>query len=127
MEKQSPNSWLLAAAALMALTTVVHLFAGGPENYTPLRASTLDPLVISTLSVVWHAISLLLAMQAVALYYLAKRRNPAFAWALLAYNLGFALLFVAYGLADFGTLWRLPQWIAFLATAVLTWAGTRRW
>lgn len=119
MEKNHMKKPMVAAAGLMGLTTLVHLFAGGPENYGPLRESALGDVSRSTLSVVWHMVSLVLLLQTLALGELSRRPNPPLWWLTLAGMLGFAALFVGYTLADFGALFALPQWTVFLATAAL--------
>ncbi|MEY1557720.1 hypothetical protein AB3Y40_18975 [Yoonia sp. R2331] len=119
------NLWHLTAAALMALTTLIHVFVGGPEVMDPIRASTLDPLVIGVASVVWHAITLLLALFAVALLWLARNSNKPLVALLLAMQLGFGLIFLGYGIADLGTIWPMPQWIIFFAIPALMLVGQR--
>lgn len=120
------NSFYLAAAGLMALTTLVHLFAGGPEIYAPLRDATLAPVVVSTLSVVWHMISLLLGLYTVALFWLWQRSNDHLAVFICAGQIAFALLFVTYGIADFGSVLPLPQWTIFALTAAFIGLGLRK-
>mgnify|MGYP000165061992 CR=1 FL=1 len=121
-----PNSWFLIAAVVMAATTLIHIFVGGPEVYVPLRQSAMDDLVVSVMSVVWHAISVLLAIMAVGLAWLWRNQNPAMAWFIAAIQIGFAVLFLCYGWIDLGTLWPMPQWIIFLVGPLLILCGLRR-
>lgn len=109
----------MVAAFVMAVTFAVHLFVGGPELYTPLRSSDLSPLEKSSFSVIWHFVSVHLCMSAVALFYLARHRNPAFFAFTLASVSSFALLFFGYGLVDLGSVWLMPQWIAFVVVGTL--------
>ena len=120
------NPWYLTAAAAMAVTTLVHVFMGGPEVYAPLRAATLDPVVQSVLSVVWHMVTLVLAIMAITYWVLWQRPAVALAASNGAICLGIALLFLGYGMADLGTLWPMPQWIIFLLVFGLTCLGLRR-
>ena len=110
---------------LMAVTTVVHVFAGGPENYTPLRASGMDPVPLATMSVAWHMVTLQLIVTTVALAYLVRHTNPVVWGGVFVMSLGSATLFIGYGLSDFGDILTLPQWIAFAGTTALLLA-TRR-
>lgn len=110
----------------MALTTLVHVFAGGPEIYVPVRQSALPGDIVATLSVVWHAISLLLAGLALALAWLWRHENPALAWFMAVLQMGFAALFLGYGIADLGTVLQMPQWTIFLASAAFVVFGLRR-
>lgn len=114
MEKKNLNTFVLAAALLMALTFLAHLFAGSPELYVPLRASELSDIEKSSFSVVWHFVSVHLFLSTIALFYLAWNRNSALFTFTLANALGFGLLFISYGLFDLHSLWVMPQWIAFI-------------
>lgn len=120
------NLWMLLAALLMALTVMVHVFAGGPEIMQPVRASDLAPLPGAVVHVIWHFVTLLLALMAAALVFLWRMSNPPLAVLLIGINLGTALIFLAYGVALLGTVWPMPQWIIFLAVAALITLGLRR-
>ncbi len=120
------NPWLLAAAALMFLTSLIHVFAGGVDIYTPLRNSDLALEPKATLSVVWHAISLFLFLFAGSLLWLSKEYSPPLACLIGLCQLGFALLFIGYGYFDTGSLTILPQWLIFIAGALLMWFGHKR-
>ncbi len=113
------NRWHLTAAMLMTLTVLIHVFIGGAEVMNPIRASTLDPLVIAVTNVVWHAITLMLALFAAALFWLARRESRPLVAMMLAMQIGFALIFLGYGIADLGTLWPMPQWVIFLGIPLL--------
>lgn len=127
LEAMTQNKWMSAAGCLMALTVLVHVFAGGPENYAPLRASddALPEIARSVLSVVWHAITVILIGFAVTLFILVRRENAGLFWLVLSIQLGFAFLFLVYGIADFGSLWPMPQWIIFSGIPVLMLMGRR--
>jgi len=110
----------------MALTSLVHIFVGGPELYTPLRASNLSVVEWSTFSVVWHFVSFQLLLLAGALIYLARYRNAGLFNFVLATTVGFAVLFIGYGIIDLHSVFVMPQWIAFSVIAGLMLWGTRR-
>jgi hypothetical protein len=109
----------LAAAALMAATFGLHLFGGGPEFHQPIQASTLDLPLRAVSAVLWHAVSITLALQAAALLWLAKHPNRPMAILLTAIQIGYAGLFLFYGQTMLGTIWQLGQWTIFLALAAL--------
>lgn len=111
------------AAGLMALTTAVHVFAGGPEIMDAVATSALTPPVQSVVWVVWHGITLVLATMAIALCYLSQRSAPALRTLCLAVCLGFAALFIAAAVQLPGGFAMLPQWAIFLTLALLTWLG----
>ncbi len=114
------------AALLMALTFFVHVFAGGPEVYTPLRHAGLSAVLTAFSSVLWHMVSVTLAVLALALAVLSVRPDPVFETLLSGLQLAYAALFIAYGFVDLGSLWPMPQWIVFLIIPVLTFLGQRR-
>lgn len=78
---------LYLSAALSAAWFFVHTFVGGPEIIRPLRASSdLPPMVRGVLWMVWHMVTLVLALLA-ALFVLAalwQSRDLALAGAALS-------------------------------------------
>lgn len=62
------SQWpLFMAAALSAAWFIVHTFVGGPQVIGPLRQSTdLPKLVIAILWMVWHMVTLVILVMAVA-------------------------------------------------------------
>lgn len=119
-------NWTDFAAALMALTLCIHLFAGGPEVHSSLQAALFDAGLAAFAAILWHAVSVVLAVLAVGLWVLARRHDPALEAMLSAIQLGFAALFIFYGLTRLGTLWSMPQWIIFSAIPALTRVGQSR-
>ena len=120
------NKPILAASLLMGLATVLHFFLGGAEIYDPLRSSSQDMLVISVLSVVWHVVSVQLALMTFALYHLARHPNQSLFLFLLATQIGFVVLFLGYGAIDMQSLLPMPQWSIFLTIALLmVWGRSR--
>lgn len=120
------NYWLLASGALAFVTTAVHVLAGGPEVLDPVRESALDPVVISVVSVIWHAITLFLSLTGCVLLRAAFRSDAGQVHLVSLLQVGFAGLFVYYGLTDLGTLWLMPQWTIFLLIPLVSEIGLRR-
>lgn len=118
--------WTRLASALMALTFFIHVFAGGPEVHTPLQVALADQGLAAFAAVLWHAVTVVLAVLAAGLWVLAQRHDPALEAVLSAIQLGFAALFVFYGLTRLGALAPMPQWIIFLAIPALTRFGQSR-
>lgn len=118
--------WTRLAAALMALTLFIHVFAGGPEVHDPLQAALADPGLAAFAAVLWHAVTVVLVVLAGGLWVLARRQDPALETILSGIQIGLAGLFIFYGLTRLDTLWPMPQWIIFLTIPVLTRFGQSR-
>ncbi len=118
------NWIILLAAGLMSVTVLIHVFMGGREVMRPLRASSLPPLVRAVMDVVWHMVTIVLIFLAAGLFWLAWHDNPALLWVVCAIQVGFAGLFIWYGITQLHSLWQMPQWIIFLGIPALTvWAA----
>ncbi|PID36395.1 MAG: hypothetical protein CR993_04815 [Rhodobacterales bacterium] len=110
----------LAAAALMTLLFFVHLFMGTPKVLDPIQASDLSLPLIAISSVIWHAISALLAIFAAALFVHARKENTALMLTISAVNIAVAALFLFYGATLMGNIFTpMPHWIFFLAVVGL--------
>lgn len=109
----SINRTYAAATVLMALTVGLHIFGGGPEIHEPIRASMLPDVVRAIGSVLWHGVTWMLILMAVALGWLSYHRNTALFVMVAAVQIGFAALFIFYGWTVLGTVWQTPQWIIF--------------
>lgn len=121
------NRPIAIAAGLMGLTTLVHIFAGGPDVSAPIQRSDLPDDVRAVAFVVWHTITLLLACLTVALIWLCKHENRELALITVAIQVGMAALFIGVGLYALGSLTIMPQWTVFLLVPALTvWGQTRR-
>lgn len=119
------NTSMTAAAGLMATTCLVHVFAGGPEIHHPIQDSDLPVELRAISAVIWHAVTLILAAFSAVLFWLAIRDNAALAYLTIVVQLGFAGLFLFYGLTMLGSPWSMPQWIAFLLIPALTLLGMK--
>lgn len=114
------------AAVLMAVTFLAHLVAGSAELYAPLRQSDYPAPDKSVFSVIWHFVSVLLLLMTLSLGHLSRHPSgPLFLFILLTV-LAFGALFLAYSLVDFGSIWTMPQWIAFFGVAALMGARAKR-
>jgi len=107
----------------MAVTFLVHVFAGGPELYGPIRESSLSMIEKSTWSVVWHFTSLQLLLVSIVLFYLSRDPNNALFTFVFATAVGFAALFMGYGMIDLGSVWPMPQWRIVLLVFVTAHLG----
>lgn len=119
-------NWTRLAATLMGLTVVLHVFGGGPDVHDPLQAALSDPALAAFAAVLWHMVTWILIVLAGGLWVLAWRRDLALEAILSGIQLGFAALFIAYGLARLGTVIPMSQWIIFLTIPALTRFGQSR-
>lgn len=121
------NKLILAAGLLSCLTLGVHVFAGGPEiHHTLLALADSFPHVLRTfISVMWHAITVILALNSAALLVAARRRpsQEALVWFVCCQYVAFAVLFVFYGVYQLDSLLLMPQWIVFALISGLALTG----
>jgi len=124
------NRSYATATVLMGLTVGLHIFGGGPEIHDPIRASAMPDVVRAVGSVLWHAVTWMLILMAVALAWISYRQNTALFAMVLATQLGFSALFLFYGWTQLGTVWDMGQWTIFCTiSAVMVlgyWLETRR-
>ena len=115
------NAWLLAAGIAALLLDLVHIFAGGHEIHRPMVAAHWPEPAKAVWSVVWHAVTAVMAFGGVALIAAAFLPDHALALSVLpiALFLAFTGLFIVYGAMRLGTLRVLPQWAAFLFLSAL--------
>jgi len=126
------NRTIVVAAALGAFTTVLHVFGGGVSVARPIAESSMaDEPRLLALSV-WHMVSLVLGLSAVALAVAArpKHAEPGRFMVLFISTLwvGFGLAVIGVGLtqANGDLLWKLPQPILLIPVGVLGFWGTLR-
>lgn len=120
------NKWILAAAAFMGLTLIAHIFGGGPEVIDVVMASDLPDVVRMLSAVVWHIVSITLAVFTVGLVYLAGTENRPLELMMAAVQIGFVALFLGYGIFGLGNITEIPQWTVFVLMPVLTFIGSSR-
>lgn len=114
------NYPILLAAVLMALTVFIHVFMGGAVVMKPLRQTPMPRLIHAVMDVVWHGVTVTLICLALGLFWLAWNENPALLWMICAIQIGFAALFIWYGLTQLRSLKPMPQWVIFLGIPALT-------
>ena len=114
------NIALLVAAGLMTLTVFVHIFMGGPEIMPPVRSAKLPRHVRAVMDVIWHGITVVLICIAGGLFWLTWNQNPPLLWTLSAIQVGFAGLFIWYGVRQLRNVYMMPQWVIFLGVPVLS-------
>jgi hypothetical protein len=119
------NIPLISAAILSALAGAVHVFYGGVKIHRPLLQSNASRLVRAVGSVVWHAMTALMLLNAIALLYASSQSavSTPLVILIIAQYLAAAALFITYGISRFGSLLVLPHWLGFLAMAVLAFWG----
>lgn len=115
------NIWLLAAGAAAGLTTLIHIFAGGPSVARPLLAAAdIDEVAKMTNYYCWHLVTITLAAMTVAFAYAALTPGEvalATMWTIIA------AAFAAWSVAL--VVWKrqkaldLPQWTLFVVIAGL--------
>lgn len=120
------NRWMAAAAVLMALTLGAHVIGGGPEVIDVVMASQLPEVVRMLSAVVWHGITVILAMFAIGLGYLALHENRGLAMMIAGVQIGFVGLFLGYGIFGLGNISEMPQWATFSLIPTLMALGSRR-
>jgi len=115
------NIWLLAAGAAAGITTLIHIFAGGPSVARPLLAAAdIDQVAKLTNYYCWHLVSITLAAMTVAFTYAAMAPGEialATMWTIIAAS--FAAWSVALVVWKQQKAFDLPQWTLFVVIAGL--------
>ena len=88
------NYWLLAAGIAALATFGIHVFMGGPAIEGPMLASALDPALKSVWSVVWHMVSAVLLLSAIAFSWAAAR--PAVSLQIATFPLAASVSFIGF-------------------------------
>lgn len=118
--------WTRLAAALMGATVLIHVFAGGVDVHVPLQTALHVAELAAFAAVLWHGATVVLIVLTYGLWVLAKRRDLAFEIVLSGVQVGFAAVFLLYGLTRLGTVSDMPQWVIFLIIPALTRFGQSR-
>ncbi|MDZ4087236.1 MAG: hypothetical protein U1E69_10590 [Tabrizicola sp.] len=119
------NAWLLAAGVAALVLDLVHIFRGGREIHRPMVAAQWPEPAKAVWSVVWHAATAVMALGGLALIAAGLFPDQALVLAALpvALFVSTAALFLFYGIKRLGTIWVLPQWVAFLGISALAVTG----
>lgn len=121
------NKWIFSAGVLSSLTFFVHVFAGGPEIHDTLLTlgSHFPSMLQAFISVMWHAVSVILAINSVAL--LVAAWKPYIQHVLVGFVLcqyiAFVGLFILLGLTRLDSVLQMPQWILFVVISSVALPG----
>jgi hypothetical protein len=120
---------VFCAGLLMLLTTVAHVFGGGPEFLDVALASNLPTEGKAVYTVVWHFTTACLALFSVALLWSLTRASGerAIVTLICALSLAFGVLFFAIGMVRLGSPFVLLQWTVFFAITSLLAIALRLW
>lgn len=116
---------MMLAAGLTALTAIAHVFGGTPEFMDPILESNAPDFNKTGMTIIWHWVTAVLCINAVVLVIAGRdnqnMRTPI--WIIILQFLSFGVIFAGFGLAAFGTLFVMPQWIAFFLISALAYYG----
>ncbi|HHG91118.1 MAG TPA: hypothetical protein ENJ90_11675, partial [Devosia sp.] len=70
------NRFILSAAILSTLTLLLHVLGGAPEYLAPAWTSDVTQDQRTLYSVLWHTMTALLAINAIALFLAARSEQP---------------------------------------------------
>ena len=115
------NIAIAVAAALSTLTLFAHIFGGYPEIMPSVLTSALSPYTKAIMLVIWQAITIILIINSLGLAYgaIKPEQRQVLIVVISAQYLLWGALFVYYGLTMLGSLWPMPQWIAFFLIPAL--------
>ncbi|GHC65775.1 hypothetical protein [Neogemmobacter tilapiae] len=114
------NIGYLLSSLGSALTFALHVWGGGPEFLEPFLTTLSDPRLRAMSVILWHAVSLGLGLQAMAMLWLARNPSRPLGLFIAAGHLGWAALFLIVGQTMLGTVWDLMQWTIFLVLTGLS-------
>lgn len=119
------NYWLLAAGVAAGLTTLIHIFGGGPEVVRPLFAAQDIEEVPKLLNFYcWHLVTITIAAMAFAFTYAALTPGEAMLaimWTVI--SAAFALWSIVLIVWKQQKAFEMPQWILFAAITGLALPG----
>ena len=122
------NIPILLASVMTVVTLIAHVVGGTAEFMHPVWQSNAPEFNKVGMSVIWHWVSAVLFINAIALFLEARSSSlsrPA-VWIIVMQFLAFGLIFAWYGFTVFGSLFVMPQWIAFAIICALSWGGLRK-
>ena len=110
----------LIPAILMFLTLLAHVIGGAIDVHSPLYEAAGTPALMAYTSIIWHMISFTIFMFFLALLWIAYYPNRPTALLLSITQIGYAILFITYGITHLGNIWEMPQWSIFILIPALT-------
>jgi hypothetical protein len=115
------NKMIGLAALGMIGTFALHTFGGEITVHRPLLADAVTAEMDLYVSVLWHGITAVIALGAIALIFAAlqKTRPGPLLWLIGGQTLAVGLLFIGYGLWNTNSLWVAPQWIILVPLGLL--------
>ncbi len=119
---------ILLAAVISTITIGLHVYGGGEEVHQPILDANLTTILKAYTSILWHAVTVVLAINSAGLILLAFKpiQFKSLGVLISLQYFAFAGLFIFYGISKLGTLFLMPQWIIFISLAALILFGTRR-
>jgi hypothetical protein len=122
------NIPILLASLLSFLTLGAHIFGGQPEIMMPVLDSELSNYLKAILMVLWHLTTTVLIINSLALIFASLKNTHRLTIVSLTsiQYLFWAALFIFYGIKNLGTLWPMPQWIAFILIPTLALWGLKQ-
>lgn len=107
------NQMIALAALGMTGTLALHGFGGEFKVYRRLLADAASPEMKMYVSVLWHGLTAIIGLSALALIYAAclPIAPQPLLWIVGAQTLAVGLMFILFGLIRTNSLWVGPQWI----------------
>lgn len=116
---------LILAASVLVGTTLLHTFGGEVTVHRPLRDGLESQEMRFYASLLWHFVTVFLAVTSVVALVALKRPNAKAALLVLAGLTSLmGVLFMVLGAAELGNLTTAPQWILLLPILPLVLWGT---
>ena len=118
------NRKIVLSAFIAAITAIIHIFAGGADVAAPMLNSVLGAEPKLTLYAVWHMVSVVLILSAIALFIgsLPKHAQAA-RWLIMFISIlwcvfGLVFLVIICIQPDGGWLFKLPQWVLLMPVGI---------
>lgn len=121
------NKWIASAGAFSTATIFLHIIGGGADVHVPILEGDLSVILKAYVSVLWHAVTVILVINSAALLVAAAQESTrrTIVWLVVGQYFGYAGLFIFYGLERLGTILLMPQWVFFLGISGLALMGLR--
>jgi membrane-associated PAP2 superfamily phosphatase len=121
LTEDSMNRPLALAAFGMVATLALHGFGGEFVVYRPLLADASTPEKDLYVGVLWHGLTAIIGLGAVALIFAARQINPprALLCVIGGQTLAVGLMFILFGLIRTASLLVAPQWIVLVPLGLL--------